>query len=242
MRLTKILKATLSKDPLIDGSNEDVEKLWLREEVQRAAVFDGASESFAARKWTRILADQWRRGNGSSFEWLMQAQRLYKEHVDKIKLSWAQEAAAERGSFATIASVEVVNGKLFMTVVGDSSIFFLDSSGIRASYPFKSETEFSSVPKALSSHPNAANSCVDLLSDGRKRFEFLFSEGEKRILLATDAVSSWLLVDDMSCRTDRLRQILQCATRHDFHDLVRRERSCGAMKVDDSTVLLLGVD
>lgn len=242
MRLTKILKATISKDLLIEGSNEDSAVLRLRGDVQRAAVFDGASESFAARKWSRILADEWGHGSEVSPLWLNQAQLRYKEQLDGLSLSWAQEAAMERGSFATIASVEVRNGLLDLCIVGDSSVFFIDSRGLKASYPFQSESQFSSAPTALSSRENSSKHNVDLLHSGRRKSAFVNAIGERKLLLATDAISCWLLSDNILLHLQRLHQLLSCETSVDFQQLVIQERKTNAMKIDDSTIILLRID
>lgn len=242
MRLTKILKATISKDPLIEGSNEDSAVLRLRDDIQRAAVFDGASESFAARKWSRTLAEEWGRGSEVSPMWLKNAQLRYKEQLSGLRLSWAQEAAMERGSFSTIASVEVRDRMLDLCIVGDSSIFFIDSWGLKASYPFQSESQFTSAPTALSSREDFGRQNKDSLRSGRRKCTFVDAKGRRMVLLATDAVSCWLLSDDCLTHLHRLRQLLSCETSNDFRQLVIDERKTNAMKVDDSTIILLRLD
>lgn len=242
MRLTKILKATISKDPSIEGSNEDSVVLRLRGDVQRAAVFDGASESFAARKWSRILADEWGRGSEVSPIWLENAQLRYKEQLSGLNLSWAQEAAMERGSFSTIASVEVRDRILDLCIVGDSSIFFIDSWGLKASYPFQSESQFTSAPTALSSREDFGRQNRDSLHSGRRKCPFVDAKGGRMVLLATDAVSCWLLSDDILLHLQRLHQLLSCKTSNEFRQLVIEERKTNAMKIDDSTIVLLGLD
>jgi hypothetical protein len=63
--------------------------------------------------------------------------------------------------------------------------------------------------------------------------------GTKQILLATDAVSCWLLADDQAIRATRLGQLLNCKTPVEFQQLVLEERANKNMHVDDSTVVLL---
>ena len=62
-----------------------------------------------------------------------------------------------------------------------------------------------------------------------------------RVLLATDAISCWLLVDDAELQQDRIHRILACQTLEDFKELVSSERLAGALKVDDSTIAVLGI-
>jgi hypothetical protein len=243
VRLTKVLKATISKDPSIDGSNEDAAVLRLYKDEQRAAVFDGASESFAARRWSKTLANEWGREQAMDGLWLERSQTRYKNEIDEMELSWAQEAAMERGSFATIASIEVQDEFFKICIVGDSSIFFIDNRGVRWSYPFQSEVEFSSIPVALSSRPTALEQNYELIRKGTKPpGTFLKAIGTRHLLLATDAVSCWLLADDMSTHLTRLFMLFACKTSEDFHELVLRERASSAMKIDDSTIILLRID
>lgn len=243
MRLTKVLKATISKDPQIEGSNEDSAVLRLFGNWQRAAVFDGASESFAARKWSRLLAGEWGRGSTLAESWLEKAQIRYQTEMDALNLSWAQEAAMERGSFATIASIEVSEEFINVCIIGDSSVFFLDSRGVKLSLPFQSESQFSSTPLALSSRPTALEQNYELIKSGKKRSgTFSKAIGERYVLLATDAVSCWLLSDDLSTHLRRLNMLISCKNTVEFQELVLRERENGAMKIDDSTIILLRID
>ena len=242
MRLTKVLKVTISKDPSIDGSNEDSSALRLYGHGQRAAVFDGASESFAARRWSRLLADEWGRGQTLDPNWLKRAQDRYKSEIEAMTLSWAQEAAMERGSFATIASIEVRDEFFDLCIVGDSSVFFVDSRGVKASHPFQSESQFTSAPMAISSRPTALRQNSELISRGKTSATFAKAIGVRHLLLATDAVSCWLLSDNMLSYFMRLHMLFSCRTSKEFHELVIRERASGEMKIDDSTIILLRID
>ena len=78
----------------------------------------------------------------------------------------------------------------------------------------------------------------DNLHMGMDRLRFR-AIGIKQILLATDAVSCWLLADDKVIRARRIAKLLNCKTPHDFQSLVVEERAIKNMHVDDSTVVLL---
>ena len=239
LKLQKVLKATISKDPLIDGSNEDTCILRLHGDLQRAAVFDGASESFAARKWSRLLSEEWGRGKILNKDWIANAQNRYQSELADLNLSWAQEAAIERGSFATIASLEIENGHMNTCVVGDSSLFFIDSRGVMKSIPFQSESEFTSSPTALSSKHSALEKNYENINKFTERSHSFKPNGVGFVLLATDAVSCWLLSDDLVTHLQRLQKLFECKTSTDFHELVLEERRSKSMKIDDSTVILL---
>lgn len=238
MPVSKVLKATISKDVAIQDSNEDSFCLRLNASVPRAAVFDGASESYAARKWSRLVADEWGRKHDLDWGWIDRAQSRYERNSNKTGLSWAQEVASDRGSFATVCYVEIEGDWLNFCAVGDSCMFLLDGEEITFSYPYVSEAQFTSAPLAMSSRPDNLKMNKDNLHMGMGRLRFR-AIGTKQILLATDAVSCWLLADDQEIRAERLKQLLNCKTPREFQQLVLEERANKNMHVDDSTVVLL---
>ena len=238
MLVSKILKATISKDVAIAGSNEDSYCLRLNAPVPRAAVFDGASESYAARKWSKLVAEEWGRKHDKDWGWIERAQIRYARDSQSTGLSWAQEVASDRGSFATVCYVDIEGDWLNFCAVGDSCMFLLDDKEITFSYPYISETQFTSAPIAVSSKPENLKTNKDNLLMGMDRLRFR-ALGTKQILLATDAVSCWLLQDDQEIRATRLNQLLNCNSPLEFQKLVIEERANKNMHVDDSTVVLL---
>lgn len=240
MAIAKVYRATVSKDLAIAGSNEDSYCLRLREEMPRAAVFDGASESFAARKWSRFLAEEWGRAPSRDWSWVERAQSRYARSIANLQLTWAQEAAAQRGSFSTIAYVQLDSEWLVFSAVGDSSIFLISDNSIRFSYPFTEESQFTSAPRALSSNPldNRKNRENLLEGIGQVRFKDF---NTTHILLATDAISAWLLTNDLEEKKTRLKQLMSCKTSQDFKELVVAERATRAMKIDDCTSVVMEV-
>lgn len=238
MAVSKVLRATISKDVAIDGSNEDSYCLRLNAPVPRVAVFDGASESYAARKWSKLVAEEWGRKHDKDWGWIDRAQTRYEKNSNKTGLSWAQEVASDRGSFATVCYVDIEEDWLNFCAVGDSCLFLIDDKEITFSYPYVSETQFTSAPLAVSSRPDNLKMNKDNLLMGMDRLRFRAS-GTKQILLATDAVSCWLLADNQQIRAGRLAHLLNCKTPLEFQQLVVEERSNKNMHTDDSTVVLL---
>lgn len=224
---------TCPKESGPNTGNEDA--LALDGLGSRAAVFDGATESFAAQRWSGLLAEHWL---GGQPDWVAQAQVSYADALATKSLTWAQEAASERGSFATVAAVTVLDDALELVIVGDSCVFIFDDTELVASLPYTSADEFTSAPHALSSDPrdNAHND--DALASAHTRIPR--ETGDiTHVLLATDAVSAWLLCDDVGERQRRISEITNSTDSIHFTDLVMREREAGRMKVDDSTVVLL---
>ena len=234
---TRDFQATCAKDLTDPASNEDATLLRLGQD--RAAVFDGASESFAARRWARQVAHRW--GRSTSPGWLAQARGDYAQHVDALAKTWAQEVAAERGSYTTIAAVTLTPAGLSVTTVGDSCVFLLDQEEIVWSHPFTSEEQFTSAPQALSTRPDLTEDDDDALIHGTLLIQPA-RVAATHVMLATDAVSAWLLTDDPDQRRKRTRQLLASRSGDDFATLVADERTSGRLKVDDTTVLVLTLE
>jgi hypothetical protein len=240
MRIAAVFRATISKDLDIEGSNEDTYCLRLNEEKPRAAVFDGASESFAARKWSRYLSNEWGKTPTLDWSWVERAQKRYARNISTLQLSWAQEAAMQRGSYSTIAYVQFEKDWLFFSAVGDSNIFLISNDEIRFSYPYVKESQFTSAPNALSSNPLDLRRNRENLLLGLDRIRYRSME-TRHVILATDAVSAWLLNEDNNLRSARLKSILRCSSLFDFKSLIVQERKTHAMKMDDSTLVILEV-
>jgi hypothetical protein len=224
--------ATTAKDPGIQESNEDA-SAW--DEIRnRAAVFDGATESFAAQRWATLLAEHWSSGES---DWIAKAQDAYAVAMAGIELTWAQEAAAQRGSFATIAEVKGVAGGVELTIVGDSCVFLLEGTRIVRSTPFTEEAQFSSAPLALASAAALTQANEHAMSESLWRLA-IAPGAISEVLLATDAVSAWLLGED---REARMGQLLAVSNTEEFRELVHAERAAGRLKADDSTIVRLRV-
>jgi len=226
---------TCSKDPGMEDSNEDV-ALFVAD-GSRAAVFDGATESFAARRWARLVASSW---DKNPDDFIGRAQSGYASGTPDRVLSWAQEEASQRGSFTTIAAIQAAPGGLRTTIVGDSCLLFLNEDNIIESFPYSTEEEFGSTPLALSSDATTLGIWMDVL----RRSTWLLSVDTSlvtHVMLVTDAIGAWLLVDDPAARTARVRALRDIAAPEQWRDLVHEERAGRRMKTDDSTVILMSI-
>ena len=226
---------TVCKDPELPDSNEDA-AVWIPNR-QAAAVFDGATESFAAKRWVSILRDGWKRAGALD---LPSLQQQYADEITSMNLTWAQQQASERGSFTTLASVEPTDGGLAATCIGDSAIILIREATIVQAFPSRDPQYYSSVPDALGSHSTLLDSGQELLR--LCSWTIPLDPGEiDCIALVTDAVAVWLLLDNSSSEPSRLTRTLAIDQSDDWEALVTAERAAGHMKVDDSTVLLLEV-
>lgn len=224
--------ATAPKDPGMPDTNEDA---WAyHRQFSSVAVFDGATESFAARRWVRILAEQFTQTGQLD---LPRAQEEYVQGSDTPQ-SWAQEAAAERGSFTTVAAYLPEADQIML--VGDSAILDVVAGEIVASWPYLSAAEFASTPEALGSSADLLDQSQAALDSGVRTLPSPdVPDDPRQVILATDAVAAWLLTDSHEDRRSRLNEVWSCSTDQDWLALVATERAAGRMKVDDSTIVVL---
>lgn len=227
--------ATVPKDLQYPESNEDA-YAW-DEDGQRAAVFDGATESFAAQRWVASTRTHWLSGHP---QWIQQAREEYNRDIKELNLSWAQLDAAERGSYTTMVSIESTPMGLRATTIGDSCIFLLEGTEIIACDPYVSHGEFFASPQALSTRTQdnltAPSADAEIIGD-----QFLISPADvagRQLLLATDALSQWLMITNPQ---GRLARLLIALEEDDLVALVTKERASGELKTDDTTALLLTV-
>src|SRR6266481_6373191 len=83
-----------------DTDNED--RWFMSASGLTFAVSDGAAVSFDAGRWATILARRFTRDPDVSPEWIHGAVAEYTHCVDREAMSWMQQAAYDRGSFATL--------------------------------------------------------------------------------------------------------------------------------------------
>lgn len=232
--LSLLASWTVAKQVDSPTTNEDA-AVWIPERHQ-AAVLDGATESYAAQRWVSIIVNQMQASGRID---LASAQDEYAASMSSEALSWMQAEAAQRGSFTTLATVQPTHGGLRARLVGDSAIILLSSGSVLRAYPFSDAESFSSAPEALASAPDLLDSTQRLLDECT--WDIALTSAVDTVMLVTDAIAAWLLVNDKALRRSRVQQVLGCRTDMDWADLVIRERIRAEMKTDDSTAIILEV-
>lgn len=92
------LQATVAKRA--DEPNEDVyASLPFR---HRYALSDGATESFAPRRWAQAVVQGFLDRQAVDRDWIRRASARYAQVFDRDTMSWSAQAAFDRGSFATL--------------------------------------------------------------------------------------------------------------------------------------------
>jgi len=205
------------------------------------ALSDGASVSFDSASWARILVRHYARNPEFTHEWLSGAIAEFRKLYDRESLPWMQQASYDRGSFATLLGVRIVDeGRLIQILaIGDSLAVLCDGDCIKATFPFTAASAFTRSPQLLSTNP-VGNAFLDEVDFGYDLVADWTFAGLKQpaLLCMTDALGHWLLSqrDRNSSPISALRKV---QTPRAFARFVHEERAAGRMKRDDTTLIAL---
>lgn len=224
---------TVAKRP--GERNEDC---WQNSHKGAGAVSDGASVSFDSAAWSRILARRYAQRPQVDDAWIAKAIAAYAKLHDRDSLPWMQQAAFDRGSFASLLGVsDKGGGRVGILAIGDSLAVLCDGDDVLASFPYDSPEQFEARPQLLSTNPveNAFLAEPDAMA--RLSVEWDLGRLDNPALLCvTDALGCWILAqrDSGPSPVARLRAI---GSRRAFAGFVEEERAAGRMRRDDTTLL-----
>lgn len=202
------------------------------------ALSDGASVSFESGIWAELLVERFVTDANVSSSWVDGAGRQYLGKFDRETMGWSQQAAFDRGSFATLVGVIWPPDQPFLRIfaIGDSIAAFVRGNSFAGSYPLTSHLDFDRSPTLLSTNPIENPTISDeVIAAGWQTFE-VDANSQTIALLMTDALGRWLLEDPHSSRLSRLLEIGDQAHFANFIDVERAE---GRLKRDDSTLIIL---
>lgn len=249
-RLVTLFKGTVPKHAAFPEANED--KLRTCDNRQIYVLSDGATESYNSSLWADVIVEAWFTSPPRRFflHWLKTAIAKYVADSDTANMSWSQEAAFERGSFASLLAVERPQESSFrVTAVGDSIAILIADNQVHWSFPYTAADQFRARPHLFSTI--LSKNLVSFFITGAEALRTNKPAGpchasvplrpgkEDRLLCVTDALGEWLLRegDDHS---DRIRRILNVNSEDAFAMLVEEARAAGTMRRDDTTLLILG--
>ncbi len=174
-------------------------------------------------------------------QWLSGAIAEFRKLYDRESLPWMQQASYDRGSFATLLGVRIVDegGLIQILAIGDSLAVLCDGDCIKATFPFTAASAFTRSPQLLCTNPvgNAFLNEVDFAYDLVADWSFAGLK-QPALLCMTDALGHWLLSqrDRDSSPISALRKV---QTPRAFARFVHEERAAGRMKRDDTTLIAL---
>jgi hypothetical protein len=241
VRLRVDLAASVPKDGERPELNEDI---WAHEPgLTCFALSDGASESYDSKRWARLLVQKYAADPHFLPAWVDAAVSDYNGSVDFDALSWSQQAAFERGSFATLLGLQLAENRREIEVlaVGDSLACHIRNGVLLASYPYTTPEEFDARPALLSTIGSGNTFLRDPEFFARNTSKTWVVEAGDVVLLVTDAMGQWLL-REMSVDAGSLVTLAAVTSESELGELTARLRAEHRMRVDDTTLLRLVVE
>ena len=203
------------------------------------ALSDGASVSFDSASWSRILVRRFAQRPAFTTEWLSEAIADFSKLYDRETLPWMQQAAFDKGSFASLLGVQVLDqGRLIQVLaIGDSLAVLVDGDRIKASFPYTVASQFDQRPQLLCTNPAENKFLEEIDYNYEISADWTFRGIENPgLLCVTDALGQWLLSWSNPERS-AISILRSLRTPKAFSRFVQAERSSGRMKRDDTTLL-----
>lgn len=199
------------------------------------AVSDGASEAYASRRWARVLVSRYVRRPLVDASWLAQSIATYNNAFDRASMSWSAQAAFDRGSFATLLGLRLDDDLAGVSIlaIGDSLAVLDNGNEIQTTFPYSDPEQFRANPLLMSTIFERNRAILGAEPSTHWSFAGIASP---KLFCMTDAIGAWLL----SARGDRLERLRGLRTRGEFVQLVEAERASGALRRDDTTLLVIG--
>ena len=236
-------------------SNEDAYFLDIAKGI--FVVSDGVSTQFFSRLWATILTQYFPENplmSNDPFEvewWLRPSQERYTAQAPDIKaLHWSAQQKAKTGSAATLAAVRIKqiatdvsspSALAELLTFGDSCIFIGNekTQEVRIHFPVEQVSDFDKAPICVPSLPNKFNRKFhrcNVLSDVSLQVDDV-------LILATDAVSKWILSSGAGSRNNVWQAFKEIAdyTPDTWHDFITRCRHTQPQQMVDDDVTALVV-
>jgi hypothetical protein len=224
---------TVAKRP--GERNEDC---WQNSHKGAGAVSDGASVSFDSAAWSRILARRYAQHSHVDDAWVEKAIAAYAKLHDRDSLPWMQQAAFDRGSFASLLGVtDKGGGRVGILAIGDSLAVLCDGDAMLASFPYDSPAQFEARPQLLSTNPAENGFLAEPDAMARLSVEWdLGPLDNPALLCVTDALGCWIL-SQRGSGPSPIAHLRAIGSRRAFARFVEEERGAGRMRRDDTTLL-----
>jgi hypothetical protein len=215
--------------------NEDT---WQCSGKGAGAVSDGASISFDSASWSRLLARRFARRPHFDRQWLAEAVAAYAGQHDRDGLPWMQQAAFDRGSFASLLGIsDRGGGRIAVLAIGDSLAVLCDGDRVAASFPYDRPEQFDADPQLLSTDPAQNAFLAEPEGLARLTCEWdLASLDDPALLCVTDALGRWIL-SQQGCEPSPIARLRRLRKPRQFARLVEDERAAGRLRRDDTTLL-----
>ncbi len=212
------------------------------------AVADGVSDSAFQTLWANILVNSFVAETQTlqSFSrvwlanWLRAQQRVWNSRVNWQTIPWHGRLKAQQtGAQATFLGIHLLPEKHAWVgiVIGDCNLFRFSKDGIlMESVPNHRSADFSNATQAFSSTIQNQDQMLSQV----KLIQGTFESGDS-LVLATDAMARWML-ERLEAKKDPLQEIPTSDEPGVFDHWVSAQRQSGALKDDDTSLLLIQLD
>ncbi len=247
MPLRVLFSASVPK--VLDHPSDNEDSFGVADDGLRAALSDGASDSFDSRKWSRLLASSFVSDSRADLRWVRSVVSRYQNELQRYLSevnSWAVQSAAERGSFASLLGLERLpdNRGIRVHAVGDSvaALIVVNDDGTASridSFPYKCSGEFRQRPELLSTQMahNGFAERAQFPASHERCWQWGKQE-DLSILCMTDAVGEWAFRREEEGRPVWWH-LFNTRDEADFTRLVTEARAADGMRRDDSTLLVV---
>lgn len=216
----------------------------------RFAIADGASESWYADLWARLLVEEYVvnpvAGPDEWDSWLPPLQKQWLAEIINRPIPWYGQDKIQDGAFATFLGVDLgitggeCQGRWRAVAVGDSCVFVIRDERLNSAFPINQAEDFNNRPWLLGSRRPAS----DILDRQKeRRIEGDWRRGD-RIWLMTDALAQWFLREVETGRRpwEAVGMLLDDApAKHDFASWVENLRDTENLRNDDVTLVAVSL-
>ena len=204
----------------------------------RFAVADGASETSFAKQWAEMLVDRFVHeppAPAGLREWIAPMQAAWAGANQPKATAWYAEEKARDGAFSSLLGLAIDHGRWRAMAIGDSCLFVVRSGKILRAFPLDKAEQFSNRPVLLSSVARANQRVWDEVRSDEGELQ-----GRDQLLLMTDALAQWFLVEAEMGRRP-WAALAKATTQEAFSAFVDLLRSGGALRNDDTTLVRIEV-
>jgi hypothetical protein len=207
-------------------------------------VSDGASESFDAKTWARILVHKYVNIAQFNESWFVAAIDEYSRSHNRDELSWAKQASFDRGSFATLLGIEYheESNSVRVLALGDSLAVLISNRCLERSYPYTSSEDFNQNPTLLSTNrpDNDFVNKQDFFSTHTVTWDLQPLE-KPFVLCMTDALGQWFL-KTYPLDPTILESLLSFRSESEMQEFIAALRRDKAIRTDDTTLLVIDLN
>ena len=201
---------------------------------------DGAGESYDSSSWAALVVELTAQAPNWHSPFFASLPRLYQERHGREKLPWYAHNAFERGSFTTVLAARLIPqyAAVRLLSIGDSVAFLFDNDRLIAAHCSMDLKRKDLRPQLLSTRLDLNNFIDSSYLRSRTMLWRLKSLRRPVVVLASDELAHW--ITDISLENDgTFEKLLQITTFEDFENLIKTQRSQGAMANDDCTMVIL---